>query len=836
MVPGMSMADALTGTLLSGRYRLLEPIRSEEAGFAWEAKDEMLGRRVAVKELALPDDVPEEVRPGLLHQAAAMARSTGRLTHEGIITVYDVFEDRDRVWVITQLVAGRTLYDDITAKGPWKPERVALLGVRLCEALQATHISQMVHRDVRPGNVIIPDRGGAMLSDLATSTAVEIDQLPSVYIAPERRSGQRVTVAADLYGLGATLYFAAVGTPPVAPLAYPQGVLGKVVAGLMAADPATRMPLHRARDLLASSVTTPVETLDEESLPPPPRRKRRKWPVVLAVVLVLALVAAAFALHNVQDTPRGTPTAAPSTPTSPVGANSGPDTTAPQPPAGLHVSGRTTTAITLAWEPATDDVGIAGYRISRNGQQIGESPAPGYTDTGLTTNSTYSYTVVSVDAAGNVSNPSAVASGVTLKVPDIKKPTVPTRVRVTGRSTNTIVVAWTASTDDIGVTAYQVFRNGSQVGTVTGTRFRDNGLTPKTTYTYQVLALDAAGNMSALSAKVRAVTLTTPDTTPPSVPAGFAASGTTQTSISLKWKASTDNAGVYEYLLTRPGLAAVHLEGLSHTDTGLTASTAYTYQLRAVDAAGNISGAATVTVQTAANPPPPTAVTGLSLEVTTSPAAPDCMVSVKATITVSSATDPVGLTSNLPGPDTVSFDPGQLQKVVMFGPMETTSPGSATVSASAPGGGASKSIGYTVPSSCDTSFDLTGASASVTADCPNSTITGSVTINPHHTAGSVNYDVVMQVDGADAGSTQVTVAPHGSSQAVVASTGAYTNGPHSVAFLVTASSGSQSASTSVEVACSEPLATATPGPVPVEDVPGPSGSPEGYAMVVNFAS
>src|SRR5215217_1055092 len=98
------MVDPLTGTLLSGRYRLLEPLRSEEPGFAWGAKDEMLGRRVAVRELTLPDDVPDPVRPGLLRQAAALARSTGRLTHEGIITVYDVFEDRDRIWVITQIV------------------------------------------------------------------------------------------------------------------------------------------------------------------------------------------------------------------------------------------------------------------------------------------------------------------------------------------------------------------------------------------------------------------------------------------------------------------------------------------------------------------------------------------------------------------------------------------------------------------------------------------------------------------------------------------------------------------------------------------------------------
>lgn len=732
------MADPLTGTLLSGRYRLLEPIRSEEAGFAWEARDELLGRRVAAKELALPDDVPDEVRPGLLRQSAAMARNAGRLTHEGIITVYDVFEDGDRLWTITQLVAGRTLYDDITAKGPWKPERVALLGVRLCEALQAVHVSQMVHRDVRPGNVVIPDRGGAMLSDLATSTAVEVDRIPAVYVAPERRSGQRVTVAADLYGLGATLYFAAVGRPPTAPLAYPPGPLGKVISGLLAPDPATRMPLYRARDLLAGSVTTPIETLDEESLPPPaPARRRNRWPVVIALLAVLALAVTALALRN--PTSPSTPTAKPSSPTSPAGATAGPDTTAPQPPAGLRVTGRTTTAITLAWEPATDDVGIAGYRILRDGSQVGESPAPGYVDNGLSANRTYSYTVVSLDAAGNVSKPSAVASAVTLKVPDTKKPSAPSRVHISGRSTTSLVVAWSPAADDIGVTAYQVFRNGHPIGSVSGTRFRDNGLTPKTTYTYQVRALDAAGNASPLSPRVRGTTMAKADTTPPSVPSGLAVAGTTQTTITLKWKASADAGGVYEYIVSRPGLAPVHLDALSYTDNGLTPSTSYTYQVRAVDLVGNVSGPATVTAMTAAP---------------------------------------------------------------------------------APAG-----------------FSVSGATASVGA-CPDTGISGSVTITALNNAGPVNYSVSMLVDGvASASAPAVSVDPNMSKVVSLGPTSSVGAGVHKVTFSVSDGGGTKSdAAPDVLVdPCSTagPLVTASPeAPAPVEDLPYPSASPEALMRMV----
>lgn len=825
------MADPLTGTLLSGRYRLLEPVRSEEVSFAWEAKDELLNRRVAVKELTLPDDVPDVVRPGLLRQAAALARSTGRLTHEGLITVYDVFEDRERVWVITQLVAGRTLYDDITAKGPWNPERVALLGVRLCEALEAVHISQMVHRDVRPRNVVIPDRGGAMLSDLATSTAVEVARQPSVYVAPERRDGQRVTVAADLFGLGATLYFAAVGKPPSAPLTYPPGVLGKVISGLMAPDPATRMPLHKARDLLAGAVTTPIETLDEDALPPPAQRKpqRRKALAALAGVALLALAVTAYVFLRPAST--GTPTTQPSIPTSPVSQGSGPDTTPPQPPANVHVSGRTTNVITLAWDPATDDVGIAGYRITRNGQQVGESPAPGYTDTGLTMNTTYSYTVVSLDAAGNQSAPSAVASAVTLKVPDVKKPTVPTRVRVTGRSTNTIVLSWSASSDDVGVTQYQVFRNGSQVASVTGTRFRDNGLSPKTTYTYQVRALDAANNASALSAKVKGVTLTTPDTTPPGVPRGFTANSPNPNTITLSWKAATDNAGVYEYLLSRPGLATVHVEGLSYTDRGLTPSTPYTYQLRAVDAAGNVSGVATAATTTRATPPPPPIVTGLTASASVS----GCSLTLHATVSVSSAPVTVVLSSNPPGPTSITFEAGDpLTKPVDFGPVPVSTSGTASVSTTSPTS-MSRSDSYSVPSNCGPGFSLGSPTSSVGA-CPDAGISGTVDISTLNNSGPVTYTVTMLVDGSETLSTTLPVDPNSSGTAHIGPTGTYPNGSHTVSFTVTGGGDTKTISApGVDIDCTvTPVASGSTGPVVDPDdspaqtpgIPGTDPAPE----------
>ena len=163
------------------------------------------------------------------------------------------------------------------------------------------------------------------------------------------------------------------------------------------------------------------------------------------------------------------------------------------------------TTIDLSWTASTDNVGVAGYRVFRDGTQVGTTSATTYSDTGLTKSTTYAYTVLAYDAAGN---PSAQTAPVSVKTQsDTAAPSVPTGLTATATSMTTVDLAWTASTDNIAVTGYKVFRNGTQIADVTtGTSYSDSGLTQNTSYSYTVLAYDADGNSSAQTSGVSVTT------------------------------------------------------------------------------------------------------------------------------------------------------------------------------------------------------------------------------------------------------------------------------------------------------------------------------------------
>ncbi|WP_431894337.1 glycosyl hydrolase family 18 protein [Nonomuraea sp. bgisy101] len=178
---------------------------------------------------------------------------------------------------------------------------------------------------------------------------------------------------------------------------------------------------------------------------------------------------------------------------------------------------------------------------------------------------------------------------------DTSAPSVPGNLRSTGVTANSVSLAWNASTDNVGVTGYEIYRGGTLITTVTGTTHTDTGLTANTAYTYTVRARDAAGNQSAHSTGVTATTTGGGggDTSPPSVPGNLRSTGVTANSVSLAWNASTDNVGVTGYEIYRGGTLITTVTGTTHTDTGLTANTAYTYTVRARDAAGNQSAHST---------------------------------------------------------------------------------------------------------------------------------------------------------------------------------------------------------------------------------------------------
>src|SRR5262249_9493692 len=151
-----------------------------------------------------------------------------------------------------------------------------------------------------------------------------------------------------------------------------------------------------------------------------------------------------------------------------------------------------TTQIDLAWSASTDNVGVAGYWITRGGTQIGSTSSTVFSDSGLSASTAYTYTVAAYDAAGNISGQSSPATATT-RAPsgDPQPPTVPTGPVGREMSSSQIDLSWTASTDNVGVTAYRVRQGGVPVATVTtGTSYSDTGLSASTAYSYTVIALD----------------------------------------------------------------------------------------------------------------------------------------------------------------------------------------------------------------------------------------------------------------------------------------------------------------------------------------------------------
>src|SRR5213076_3070428 len=184
-----------------------------------------------------------------------------------------------------------------------------------------------------------------------------------------------------------------------------------------------------------------------------------------------------------------------------------PDTTRPSVPTGLTASAVSSSQINLSWAASSDNVVVSGYRVYRNGTQIATTSATSFINQGLSPSTTYSYTVAAFDAAGNLSARSSAASATTPAAPDTTPPSVPTGLTASAVSSSQINLSWAASSDDVGVTGYRVFRDGTQIATTSTTFFSNTGLSPSTTYFYTVAAVDAAGNASARSSPASATTL-----------------------------------------------------------------------------------------------------------------------------------------------------------------------------------------------------------------------------------------------------------------------------------------------------------------------------------------
>ncbi|MFD6246687.1 serine/threonine-protein kinase [Streptomyces roseolus] len=226
------------GLLLAGRYRLVESIGRGGMGRVWRAHDEVLHRVVAVKELTAGRFVAEADRLVLHARTQKEARAAARITHPGVVTVHDVLEHDARPWIVMQFVDGPSLADAVKEAGTIEPREAARVGLHVVGALRAAHAAGVLHRDVKPGNVLLARDGRVLITDFGIA-AIEGDStitrtgelVGSIdYLAPERVRGGDPGPASDLWSLGATLYTAVEGTSPfrrTSPISTMQAVVGE---------------------------------------------------------------------------------------------------------------------------------------------------------------------------------------------------------------------------------------------------------------------------------------------------------------------------------------------------------------------------------------------------------------------------------------------------------------------------------------------------------------------------------------------------------------------------------------------------------------------------------
>ncbi|XVV39556.1 protein kinase domain-containing protein [Streptomyces sp. CA-100214] len=293
--------------LLAGRYRLGDVLGRGGMGTVWRAQDETLGRTVAVKELRFPGNIDEEEKRRLITRTLREAKAIARIRNNGAVTVYDVVEEDDRPWIVMELVEGKSLAEAIREDGLLEPKRAAEVGLAVLDVLRSAHREGILHRDVKPSNVLIAEDGRVVLTDFGiaqvegdpsiTSTGMLVGA-PS-YISPERARGHKPGPAADLWSLGGLLYAAVEGTPPydkgsaiatltavmTENLEEPKnaGPLRDVIYGLLNKDPAHRLDDAGARAMLlkvihapAPEEIDPVDATKVVPIPPQPDERTRR--------------------------------------------------------------------------------------------------------------------------------------------------------------------------------------------------------------------------------------------------------------------------------------------------------------------------------------------------------------------------------------------------------------------------------------------------------------------------------------------------------------------------------------------------------------------------------
>jgi fructose-specific component phosphotransferase system IIB-like protein len=334
---------AAQGSLLAGRYRILRPVNFGGTATLWAAVDEVLGREVAIKEVSVPSFPGGPDRSPVREQTMREARAAARVDHPGVVSVYDVVEHDGRPWIVMNLVRAPSLAEVIDGDQPLSAAVAARIGLQLLDALRAVHALGIIHRDVKPSNVLIEgehvvltDFGIASIAGETTLTPADTILGAPSYIAPECVRGEAASPASDLWALGATLYAAVEGRPPfrresamaalvAAATCDPDplsraGVLGPLLGRLLRREPHLRPTaddveheLRRICDL--SSAETPApgpeaadHPVDDHTMATPPHPApsgpTRRVALIAAGCAAVALGLAIWAGHgNPEESP-----------------------------------------------------------------------------------------------------------------------------------------------------------------------------------------------------------------------------------------------------------------------------------------------------------------------------------------------------------------------------------------------------------------------------------------------------------------------------------------------------------------------------------------------------
>ncbi|MDT9692151.1 protein kinase [Streptomyces sp. P9(2023)] len=290
----------MVGEVLGGRYRVTAMIGRGGMGVVARAVDQVLNREVAVKVLRAYTDASAAELADLRIRMEREAQAAARIRHSGVVTVHDVVEERGLPVIVMELVDGPSLDDVLTERGPLDPREVAAIGAKIMDALDAAHRAGVLHRDVKPGNVLLERSGRVVLTDfgIASMEATDGDAMAKLtqsgqivgsldYLPPERAQGQEPGPASDIWSLGMTLYAAVEGTAPfrrtsawstlaaivteALPEAQRSGPLAPVLRALMAKDPRQRPDAAQARAMLeaVAAGTSPTPTPPPVQAPAP---------------------------------------------------------------------------------------------------------------------------------------------------------------------------------------------------------------------------------------------------------------------------------------------------------------------------------------------------------------------------------------------------------------------------------------------------------------------------------------------------------------------------------------------------------------------------------------